>query len=215
MIFVYDIVLNWCRDNLYNFYEWRKSDNIEYIKRIITIKVSKKTMIDFLNYKIVLDKSILSKVHYLTEIYVENDIKKLPCSFIVTDGIEVLAIKANEKGAITYRSKLLLTEEDEVLCVSSRLKVMDIKYTIKEKRESTVRLTRKELKIKNFLFEEINRLKKIKDYDMIKYLYSEYSEKEISDSNNAYRLLIDSLNDINENHFVIYNILNMIKSKNI
>ena len=32
MIYIYDLILNWCRDKKYEFFEWKENDEIEYIK---------------------------------------------------------------------------------------------------------------------------------------------------------------------------------------
>lgn len=31
MLYIYDILLNWCRDKLYDFFEWEKTDKLEHV----------------------------------------------------------------------------------------------------------------------------------------------------------------------------------------
>ena len=39
MVYIYDLILNWCRDRKYEFFEWKENDEIEYIKKIPVFKV--------------------------------------------------------------------------------------------------------------------------------------------------------------------------------
>ena len=210
MLFVYDIVLNWCEKTIYDFYEWEKSDDIDHIKRIILLKATKNTLLDFMNYEVDLDKDFLSRIHNLSETYQNN--KKIPYAFIVTDGITSIAIKSDKTGKVRFRSKLIPEEEDEVLCVSTKLKETILKYIKSKKMDKTSNLTRKEKKIKDYLSYELKKAYDLKDNEIILYLYSEYSNNQIDDVEKAYCSLIESLKEIDENHHTLYKILNMIKT---
>ena len=41
MLYIYDILLNWCRDKLYDFFEWEKTDKLEHVKKIPLIRVER------------------------------------------------------------------------------------------------------------------------------------------------------------------------------
>ena len=213
MLFVYDIVLNWCNDVIYDFFEWEKKDKIDHIKRIILVKSSMNTLFDFLNYEIEIDKDFISKIHNLSESYQKKAIRKIPYAFIITDGITSIAIKTDKFGKVLFKSKLLLEEEDEVICLSSRLKETSLNYKKGKRVKAKSNLTRKEKELKDFLLFEFDKLRKSKDNDIILYLYSEYYSNQISNSEKAYNLLVESLDNINDKHLVLYKIFNMLKSE--
>ena len=99
MDYIYDIVLNF-QNNYYEFYEWKTTDKIINVKKILVYLVSNQ---DYLNLKyneVILDKKILPK-----------QIKM----FLVTNGIEVMGLLLDSAGKVIKRSSLLLDEADDIL----------------------------------------------------------------------------------------------------
>ena len=99
MDYIYDIVLNF-QNNYYEFYEWKKTDKIINVKKILVYLVNNE---DYLNLKyneVILDRKIIPK-----------QIKM----FLVTNGIEVMGILLDNDGKIIKRSSLIYDEADEVL----------------------------------------------------------------------------------------------------
>ena len=63
MIYTYDILLNWTKDDrLKEFFEWNLEDDLEHIKKIPIIKVSDRFIKDLLTSKLKVDKSLLLKL---------------------------------------------------------------------------------------------------------------------------------------------------------
>ena len=76
-----------------------------------------------------LDESFPSKIYNLTEIYNSKNVTKVPYAILLTDGLSALAIKLDKSGNIKFRSKLLIDEEEEILCFCNRLYKYKLKYT--------------------------------------------------------------------------------------
>lgn len=215
MLYVYDILLNWCKNKVYDFYEWEKTDKLEHIKKIPLIKVERGLINKMLNQNIKLDESFTSKVYNLTEVYNSKNISKIPYAILLTDGIMTLAIKLDKSGEVKFKSRLLIDEEEEILCLSNRLDKYKLKYTEKEFLPLEEFTTRNELKIRKFLLNEIDKAYKKKDDEKLKYLYTEYSGISNDNIELIYNNLIESIDyEINEGHIKIYNLLQLIGNKN-
>ena len=65
MNYYYDVLLNFLDTNIY-FYEWDNLDNIEYYKRVPLIQVNSKTLKDFINNNIVVEKEFLDTIKILS-----------------------------------------------------------------------------------------------------------------------------------------------------
>jgi hypothetical protein len=74
MKYIYDILLNF-NEELYDYYEWKETDYIEYIKKIPIVRLSKKDYKKFKDYKIAINKEILDKLYNTTEVYMDKTIK--------------------------------------------------------------------------------------------------------------------------------------------
>jgi len=215
MLYIYDILLNWNREQVYDFFEWETTDKFVHIKKIPMFRVEKGIINQFFYNIVKLNKEFIEKIYNLTEAYTAKKIVKIPYACLITDGSTVLAIKADRQGVVKEKSKLLIDEEQEILCFSSKLIKSDIIFEKLEKIDYEVFSTRKEQKIYNFLLREINISYQKKDYDKIKYLYTEYSGQVVDGIEMIYQKLIDSLNEgIDQNHHKLYDILQLITNKN-
>ncbi len=215
MIYVYDILLNFSDNKVYDFFEWEKSDKLENVKKIPMIRVDKNIVNKFLYKKIKINQDIINRVYNLTEIYTSRKVIKIPYAFIITDGLSALALKSDKYGNIKYRSKLLIDEEDEVLCLSSKLNRIDLKIEKESDLVEETYLTRTEVKVKDYLLKVIQEAYKNKDYEKLRYLYSEYSNKDDIEIIDIYNELIDSINnEIEPIHYDLYNLLQLTTNKN-
>ena len=61
MTYIYNIKVN-LKENLLNFYEWSKNDNISIIKKIPIYLVSNKDYINLLNMSVKLDEDALNNL---------------------------------------------------------------------------------------------------------------------------------------------------------
>ena len=179
MIYTYDILLNWTNeDRLKEFFEWRIEDDLEHIKKIPIIKVNDRFIKDLLTSKLELDKSFLSKIRNKTESYFHNDIDVIDYAVIFTNGKISIAVELDEDGITSYKSMMLLDEEEEVLEMSEELVLFNIEYKVLKKNKMYSYLTRKEEEEKDFLIKELNKIKSNKEEAKINYLYKEFFNDE-------------------------------------
>lgn len=184
MEYIYDIVLNF-QDNYYDFYEWQKKDKIINIKKIPIYKINNKDYLNIKNNKVTIYKESLPKTNNM---------------FLLTSGIEIIAILINNKGKILKKSSLIFEESDDILEDKDKIKVINIKYKIDKKNPTNInsRIEQEKIKFINKFFKNID---KRKDEYLLKYLYYEIYNKE-EDIDIIYnKLLALSKNDINK----IYN----------
>ena len=208
MIYIYDILLNF-NDNLYEFYEWEKSDYIYHIKKIPIFKVSTEFMENLINKEIKLDDDFLNIIINKTEIFENRKIKNLKYSCLFTDGLKVVGVLINNNLQL---SDLLLDEECDSINIANRCKLINISYNIIGDKFNNYFKTRKQIKIRNFLLKEINNIYENKDKIKLKYLYYEYFNKEKDDNNLIYQELIKSLDNINYNHEKLYELVKLCNS---
>lgn len=207
MNYIYDVLLNF-NENIYEFYDWNKTDNIRHIKKIPIFKIESNKMKEIKNYQIDFDNNFLEKIKNKTEEFTSKKNKNIEYSCLFTDGVEVIGININKK--ITY-SKLLLDEEFEVTNMSLHMKETLIEIKIIESNKIEQFKTRKEI-------EQINKAKKTlknilneNNSEKIKYLYYECFDKK-SDSIEE---IIKELNKKIENKNVINKINNFVNIKNV
>lgn len=215
MLYIYDILLNWCKDKLYDFFEWEKTDKLDHIKKIPLFRVERGIVNKFINKNIKISESFVSRVYNLTEVYTSKKVDKVPYAFLLTDGLMVLAIKTDKQGLVKYRSKLIIDEEEEILCISNKLDKVNIDYIEKGYIYKDDFSTRQERCIREFLLKEVENSYNNKDYAKLKYLYTEYSGSSKEDMDLIYKELTNSINlEINENHHKLYSLLQLTTNKN-
>jgi len=203
MNYIYDIFLNF-NDILYDIYEWNKSDNIIHIRKIPLFRVSKQTMRDFITKKVELSGEFLAKIFKKTEVFGKNNINY---SFLISDGIDVIAYKSNNKY-----SRLLVDEEREVIEYANAIKIVDIDYKILNDNRKVVFKTRNEIKIKHYITEKVNELIKYNDVDKLRYLYLDCFNKNVND--NVDKLFLLELNkNWDKVYLKLYNLLKLIETR--
>lgn len=207
MNYFYDIKINLCDENLYEFYEWKKSDNIEHIKKIPIFLVSTQTMKDFIKYKPVVEEKFLKELLNQTKLCNSNKIKYLT---IIADSKTVLAIEFNDKGETICKSKLLLHDELNILEIIYNFKKTNINYTVVKEKNYVRTVLRQEEEIKKFLNIEIETLYKNKDLLKLRYLYYELFNKENNDIEQIYNELNKKIkSDLDKKNFKLYEIIRL------
>lgn len=205
MNYIYDIFLNF-NDVLYDIYEWNKNDNIIHVRKIPLFKVDKKTMHDFVTKKIEISNEFLTKIFRKTEVFSKNKIENINYSFLISDGIDVIAIKIGNKY-----SRLLIEEEREVIEYCRNVKPIDIEYKAKNSKKIIFK-TRNEIKIKQYIIKKIEELIKTNDYDKLKYIYLDCFNKNINE--NVDKLFLLELNKNWDNVYLkLYNLLKLIETR--
>ncbi len=203
MIYTYDILLNWTKDDrLKEFFEWNLEDDLEHIKKIPIIKVSDRFIKDLLTSKLKVDKSLLLKIKNKTESYFHNDIDVIDYATIFTNGKVSLAVELDEEGLTAYKSTMLLDEEEEVLDMSEELVLFNINYEVIKRNKKYSYLTRKEEEEKEFLSKELKKIKDKKEEAKINYLYKEF----FNDDNISYDLKLKKLQtEVDKDYNIFHN----------
>ena len=217
MIYTYDILLNWTKDDrLKEFFEWNLEDDLEHIKKMPIIRIRESLLKDLLTSKVKIDKTFLSKIKYKSESYFHNEIDVIDYAVIVTTEKKALALELDNEGNIMYKSSLLIDEEEEVLEIGEELVIMDIPYEVITKNKKVSYLTRKEEEEKKFLIKEIKKIKQNKERSKLNYLYKEFFVDNVESFNDKLTLLEKEISkDYNSFHHNLYNLLKLstIKKK--
>lgn len=207
MNYIYDLVLNFTdSDNLLEFYEWKKRDNLTTIQKMPIFKITRHQMDDILNNRIKINEEIFNKVKNKT-IIVDGD--NLKYSFLVTDLNRVIALDFSNDRVLKRSSCLLLDEEEDVIDECSDYEVDDFNYEIVCNYKKQLFLTREEKNIREKLLLELKSLYERKDYDEINYLYEElYTEK--MSVRRKYLFLVDEItNNYDSKYNKLYDIIKL------
>ena len=168
---MYDIVLNFNKD-YFNFYEWKKNDNIINIKKIPLLVTDYKTF-NMLKYDSVkVDTSFINKIKDKAYTYSKN--KVINNALLVSNTKEVIGVLFDNDGNLVKRSSLLIDEEEEVLEEIDDYELFKIPI-ISSKKKKRVDINRIEREKKLFLN---NYIEKENNIINLKYLYYDYFEKE-------------------------------------
>ena len=208
MNYYYDVLLNFLDTNIY-FYEWDSLDNIEYYKRVPLIQVNSKTLKDFINNNIVVEKEFLDTIKGKAK-------KKDNCSSyiaIFADKNGSIALEFDENGKSIARSFLSLEDD---------LNICDILYTIDNLKVNYKIITsidyndnlRIEDKIKLIIKTEVKSLYKKQDFTKLKYLFMEWFNKIPVDNEVMYQSMIEKLNNkIGDKEKKIYDLIKLSYNK--
>jgi len=202
MIYIYDLTLNF-NDRLYDFYDWKETDNITHYRKIPLIKLSDKKYDKFLNNKVQVDEELLSLVRDKAQQYKGRMLKTVKYAFVLTNGFDAFAVMLDDGGTSVKKSKLVIGEELEVIDLANNLKVKDVSFNIVCKDNFVNKFTRDEEVIINGVVSKINDHKD--NLELLKYLYYEWNNK-IYVGKSCYDDLIkditsqysDKLNKLNE-----------------
>lgn len=204
MNFYYDIVLNFSDDFLM-FYEWDSTDNIEYYKKIPLFSVSNKTLKDFINNEICVNKEFLELIQDKAKCRNHNS----SYVAIFADKNGAIALEFDKNGKSIARSYLDIYDELNLIEYIYTIKQEKITYEI-IKPITFVTEVRKVKKMKFFIKTELTSLVNRKDYKKLKYLYMEWFSKEPKNNQDMIKEMILALNnDINNNEIKIYNLIKL------
>lgn len=210
MLYIYDILLNFIDgDRMYEFFEWKRDDNLEHIKKIPLIKVDSDVLYDLIYNNVRVDSEFLSLIKDKCLTYKE----KLDYASIITDGYKCYALEFNKEGEVIFKSGLLLDEEDEVLECSGKLVNVKLGYILTNKNKNTYLLTRSEELKYNVIKKDLESSYKNKNYAKIDYLYTEVIDNKNIDVKDKYEKLIREIDS--KNTYIlkkIYYIINMSKN---
>jgi len=210
MKYIYDIILNF-NERLYEFYEWKDNDNIEYIKKIPIFKVSNNVLMDLKNNKVVMDIEFIKNMYNKCEIYTNTGISTIEYASLFCSDDSIIAIEFNEKGVSIFRSDLLIDEALDILDYVKKLKISNIEYNIVSKNKKLL-MTRKEVGMLKFIKKELNIINKKDNIDKLKYIYYECFNK-IEDNIN--KIILDLEKYISNSPNKLFDLLMLSCSKGL
>ena len=187
MIYIYDILLNFNRC-LYNFYEWDKKDNIKLFKKIPMFRVSKELINYIFNKEVKVDKSFVNIIKDKSFVYEDENVTSIKNTCILTDTNEVIALLFSDSGRVIKKSRLYISDEVEVLELSTNLKELILDYKVIKNNDYSVSY-RYYSGIDNRLYSVID---KIDNNDLILYLGYDLFKKNNVDKNELKKLIFDS-----------------------
>ena len=159
-------------------------------------------------YKIKIDSDFLLKIFKTCEVYLNKGIEVLDYCVLFSDGVRVLAMEFNKNGISECKSKLLLDEEEEISSLATNLEFTEIKFELIKEDVMNRFLTRKEIKMRKYLINEIKDSYRNKNLNKLKFLYTEYFDDNESNPEVMVNSLIDSMtNDLDDKHINLYNLL--------
>lgn len=198
----YDLSVSF-EDTMCYFYEW-EDDNIEVIRNIPFIRVNKKVFKNILINKIELDKEEVTLFKDNTILL--NDEKTT--AILLTDTTNAFVLEFDNKGKEISISTLLVEDELEINELSYNMKNYDLKYNVLEPRVFNS-ISKKDIKVKNYLLKELEELKKSKNESKLFYLYYELFHKKCNDFCVAYNTIKESIKEIRKEHYNIYELLTL------
>jgi hypothetical protein len=211
MIYIYDLILNWCRNRKYEFFEWKENDEVEYIKKMPVLKI--KDFDNICNNDVKVGNDFLEKIYNKSEVYGSKKIEKVEYACIFCDEFlsKAIAIEFDMNGCSLYKSFIYFYDLDDVFDLAKKTDLLELDFSVIEiNNDEDKYLTREEIDRKKLLINDINNSYKNNDIDKLKYFYYEIFGKEIDDINVIYNNLINSLNnEFNYKHNVIYEVANI------
>jgi len=203
--YYYDLLLNF-QEKYYMFYEWDKEDNIEYIKKIPLFHIESKTYIDLYSKKIKVTKEFLNIIENKTKLKQNNYLKY---TAIFSDGKNSIGLEFNNDGIVISKSSVMLEDELNINEFMYSVKLSELNYEIIGEDEIQ-KETRQELKVKNILNVEINKMFKNKEYSKLKYIYLEWFNELLEDIDKMYEnMLIKINNHLSEKEYIIYELIKL------
>ena len=200
MNYTYNVTVNF-NENLINFYEWNKDDNIKKLNKTLVYLVDLKTYKDIINKNIKVTKSFLDNL--LTTDY----------TCIFTTEVDAVCVKFDMDGSIKQLSKLLLDEERDILEeLTKENRIILIYKKISNNQNQYSKFTRNE---KQNIEKILNFLSKEKDNtSLIEYLYYEWFNT-MKSSDKYKDLSLSITKEYSEKHDKLLKIIELLSYNNV
>lgn len=216
MNYIYDITLNFNRNNIYEFYEWREEDSPEFILKIPLFKIDKETFFDFKNNDVIVGKKFLETLEDKTEVYTPSSISiiRYACVFIYDSSS--IAIEFDSEGNSYMKSNISIDEELEIIESSENIKYTIIDYKIKNKVKSKNKfVTRKEFEMADYLLSKLDNMIKNNEISKLKYIFYELYNEKLDDIDKIYSKLLNVINNSDSKFYKLQEIFLLIDNKKI
>ena len=216
MNYIYDISLNLNKNNLYEFYEWNESDNIEFILKIPFFKIDDESFDDIRNNDIIIDKKILNSIEDKTESYLPNGINIIRYACIFVNTKSAFAIEFDSEGNNYMKSNISIDEESEIVDIASNIKYTLVDYKIKNKYKINLNFsTRKEKTEEKYLLKKLEKIKNNNEESKLKYIFYEIFNEKTDNIDKIYSKLINIVKTNDKKREILNNILKIMDNKKI
>ena len=169
MHFCFDILVN-LDETLWQFYEWDKSDNIIFLKKVPLLKINEKIFKLIYSYNGIIDSEFIKKYYNKTII---KGSRNNATMFLLTTGKNCLVIEVNKLGNIISRSQLMV--EDEINCNEKVVNLKDMHIPFKKTSKLILRKDfRQGENEKRIIKTELKTIKKENNLLKCSYLYYEW-----------------------------------------
>ena len=111
MNYIYDITLNFNKNNLYEFYEWKEEDDAEFILKIPMFKVSTEDIVNIKYGDIIVNKNFLKQIEDKTEVYAPNAVNIIRYACIFSSEESSIAVEFDASGLSYMKSNISIDEE--------------------------------------------------------------------------------------------------------
>jgi len=209
MSYIYDILLNFQKE-FYDFYDWNSSDEILHIRKIPIIKVNNKDFNIIKNSVVRFSSNFLYKIQNKAEKFSKAKTNSLDYVFLVSSGVETMGLKLNKKGLNTYKSSLLIDENEEVSEIASNLEIDNIDYKIIKNCKEINFKTRKEREMQNIIINNLNRLYNNNEEEKLKFLYLDCFNKKEKNVDKIFKCLKEETLNDNKNCEKIYDFFKLV-----
>ena len=202
MNYLYDIVLNFTDNNLYEYFDWNSDDYLINIKKAPLFRVDYKTIYDVYNYKIKIDKKLLSKINCICY-------KKLNVDYIIviSNKEKALGLGIDKEGNVLYKSCLTYEDENYASKLVRGVKDTKLFYKIINKKSKNYVLRSDDMK-KTLLYKEFKKRYYLKNYDILRYFYLEVFDRECDNIKDVYNTLMNGLDKCLDKYDKVFNLLN-------
>ena len=199
MNYIYDIYLNF-NNQLYDFFDWNKTDKLIHVKSIPIIKISENNFRKIIcnNIQLKNEKNELN----LNKALIWNNQNEYKNYILFCDENNVIAIEFNELGKSIKKSYVSIDTELEILEVSRKLKTKNIYYSILSKEKSYLK-TRKQINDDKFIKEQLQNMEEAK----LKYIYFECFGRK----NDNPKIITNKLLKMSKNSKEYINLYNILK----
>lgn len=168
MNFIHNITLNF-NEELYEPYEWEKTDKLVFIKKIPVFKLSKNEYFKIKNNIVQFNNDFVNSIYKQRQL-LKNE-KKYYYIFLISCDEEAIAIEITKKGITRKKSNISLEEIKQTLKNTNKINQVSLPFNVIKQNTFNPYLTRTEKdKIKNTL-RKLEKLSNKNDIEKLSYLY--------------------------------------------
>lgn len=197
MDYFYDVLVNFQEENI-NYYEWLKTDNIQLIKKLPVILISREDFLNIYSHSIKIDKAFIDKIMDKTII---NKDKYKNC-LLMCDKSNTLILEFDSEGKEIKRSNLTYLDDEKVCDEVYGFKKTKLAYSLVNKITNNNN-NRVLIQMKNSVLNILNNSLKQKDYSRIEYYYYEILDQKLTNIKKGFKQLIDYINNVNKAEEII------------